>query len=141
MGNNPSFDALKKLDKDLEGGVRPSPAEIDSFFSLYDKNHDELLQRDEAIVLCRHLVDLVIEKAKMNIEEAKKASASLPPDLRQGLLQKINYEAEMLKLAASSRETTAADFFERLDVNSDGLIQKEEFMRLLDLLGKDEFML
>jgi len=77
----------------------------------------------------------------MNIEEAKKASASLPPDLRQGLLQKINYEAEMLKLAASSRETTAADFFERLDVNSDGLIQKEEFMRLLDLLGKDEFML
>ncbi|KAJ4457106.1 hypothetical protein PAPYR_7501 [Paratrimastix pyriformis] len=138
MGNSASFGLLKKMDKSVAGGAKPTEAEIRQLFALYDKNKDGTLQREEAMVLSNELVNLTITKLKTKMEEAKRALAGLPRELRAAMGGLTELGSAMVDEVAKHKDDLAEQLYQQADVNHDGLIDLEEFVRIVNHLGEDK---
>ncbi|KAJ4462830.1 hypothetical protein PAPYR_21 [Paratrimastix pyriformis] len=126
---------LARVQEGMQGQPLQS-GEVQALFTSFDINHDGVLQREEAMPLCREAVSLILGKMRHDLEEKKKSLSQKP---RQSELQSVAQLGDvLLKLtdSAEERESLARAIFTKADSNHNGELDRAEFVRVLAQLGE-----
>ncbi|CAK66553.1 unnamed protein product (macronuclear) [Paramecium tetraurelia] len=115
----------------LQLGINPTPQELDQYFQVFDKNHDEKISKMEFNVIIKDQ----LMKAILSTDELFaqiQSEYNILTDANRNELDMAQLQQVFKKLGILLDNNDLIDLFEEIDEDGSGFIEQDELINFLD---------